>query len=84
MRASHTVSYAAWGALRQREMELVDNMNEPGATSASARRTSLLPERGCESVPAGSVVACDQYTSQPEYWQRVEQTRGPTPPPPCG
>lgn len=26
-----------------------------------------------------SVVACDQYTSQPEYWQRVEEYVGPAP-----
>ncbi len=26
-----------------------------------------------------SVVACDQYTSQPEYWQRVEDYVGPAP-----
>lgn len=26
-----------------------------------------------------SVVACDQYTSQPEYWQRVEETVGAAP-----
>lgn len=29
-----------------------------------------------------SVVACDQYTSQPDYWQEVESFVG-TPPPPC-
>ena len=28
-----------------------------------------------------SVVACDQYTSQPEYWQRVEERVGSAPPP---
>lgn len=30
----------------------------------------LLPQ-GCD-LTKWSVVACDQYTSQPEYWQRVE------------
>ena len=34
----------------------------------------LLP-KSC-SMPLWSVVACDQYTSQPEYWERVEQTVG--------
>ena len=29
----------------------------------------LLP-RDCD-MSLWSVVACDQYTSQPEYWQRV-------------
>ena len=29
----------------------------------------LLPQ-GCD-LSLWSVVACDQYTSQPEYWQRV-------------
>ncbi len=32
----------------------------------------LLPREGV-SLPHWAVVACDQYTSQPEYWQRVEQ-----------
>jgi len=32
----------------------------------------LLP-RGCE-LTKWSVVACDQYTSQPEYWKRVADT----------
>ena len=26
-----------------------------------------------------AVVACDQYTSQPEYWQRVEERVGRAP-----
>ena len=37
----------------------------------------LLP-RGCD-LSLWSVVACDQYTSQPEYWQRVEERVGRTP-----
>lgn len=37
----------------------------------------LLPE-GCEYTK-WSVVACDQYTSQPEYWQRVEEFVGAAP-----
>ena len=37
----------------------------------------LLPQ-GCEYAK-WSVVACDQYTSQPEYWQRVAQTVGSAP-----
>ena len=37
----------------------------------------LLPQ-GCE-FGKWSVVACDQYTSQPEYWQRVEEFVGAAP-----
>ncbi|MEG2098006.1 MAG: DUF1015 domain-containing protein, partial [Pseudoflavonifractor sp.] len=37
----------------------------------------LLP-KGCE-LTKWSVVACDQYTSQPEYWQRVEDFVGRAP-----
>lgn len=37
----------------------------------------LLPQN-CD-LPLWSVVACDQYTSQPEYWQRVEERVGKAP-----
>ena len=37
----------------------------------------LLP-RDCD-MSLWSVVACDQYTSQPEYWQRVEDRVGKAP-----
>jgi len=37
----------------------------------------LLP-RDCD-LSRWSVVACDQYTSQPEYWQRVEERVGEAP-----
>ena len=37
----------------------------------------LLPQ-GCE-YGKWAVVACDQYTSQPEYWQRVEEYVGTAP-----
>ena len=37
----------------------------------------LLP-RDCD-LSLWSVVACDQYTSQPEYWQRVEERVGHAP-----
>ncbi|MCR4693290.1 MAG: DUF1015 domain-containing protein, partial [Firmicutes bacterium] len=38
----------------------------------------LLP---CRDIDYGkwSVIACDQYTSQPEYWQRVEKKVGDAP-----
>ena len=35
----------------------------------------LLPARGVD-LAAWSVVACDQFTSQPDYWERVEQLVG--------
>jgi len=35
----------------------------------------ILMPRDCR-LSLWSVVACDQYTSQPEYWQRVEQRVG--------
>ncbi len=38
----------------------------------------LLPVSGTD-MTAWSVVACDQYTSQPEYWQSVENTVGEKP-----
>ena len=37
----------------------------------------LLPQ-DCD-LPLWSVVACDQYTSRPEYWQRVENRVGRAP-----
>ena len=36
----------------------------------------LLPKKDFEKW---SVVACDQYTSEPEYWKAVENTVGDTP-----
>lgn len=36
----------------------------------------LLPQDGFE---AWSVVACDQYTSEPDYWEAVERTVGDAP-----
>lgn len=40
--------------------------------------TDLLLPQGCD-LTKWSVVACDQYTSQPEYWARVEQAVGSAP-----
>ena len=36
----------------------------------------LLPQNGFE---AWSVIACDQYTSRPEYWERVRRNAGSNP-----
>ena len=38
----------------------------------------LLPRPGIDLVK-WAVIACDQYTSEPEYWQRVEREVGDAP-----
>lgn len=42
------------------------------------RPANILLPRACD-LSLWSVVACDQYTSQPEYWQRVEERVGRAP-----
>ena len=42
------------------------------------RPADILLPRDCEYCK-WSVVACDQYTSQPDYWQRVEEYVGSAP-----
>ncbi|OUQ81028.1 DUF1015 domain-containing protein [Flavonifractor sp. An100] len=42
------------------------------------RPADILLPQGCD-MELWSVVACDQYTSQPEYWQRVEERVGRAP-----
>ena len=42
------------------------------------RPADILLPQNCD-YDKWSVVACDQYTSQPEYWQRVEETVGSAP-----
>ena len=42
------------------------------------RPADILLPKDCEYAK-WSVVACDQYTSQPEYWQRVEEYVGRAP-----
>ncbi len=42
------------------------------------RPADILLPQGCD-LSLWSVVACDQYTSQPEYWQRVEDRVGRAP-----
>jgi uncharacterized protein (DUF1015 family) len=42
------------------------------------RPADILLPQGCD-LSLWSVVACDQYTSQPEYWQRVEERVGKNP-----
>lgn len=50
-----------------------DKLNWPGFGP-----TDLLLPRGCD-MNKWSVVACDQYTSQPEYWERVDAYIGSAP-----
>ena len=52
-------------------------MRDPFA-SLPFRPADILLPRDCD-LTKWSVVACDQYTSQPEYWQRVEEFVGPAP-----
>ena len=42
------------------------------------RPADILLPQGCD-LTLWSVVACDQYTSQPEYWHRVEERVGRAP-----
>ncbi len=42
------------------------------------RPTNILIPQGCD-MERWSVVACDQYTAQPDYWQRVADTVGDAP-----
>ncbi len=42
------------------------------------RSANILLPQNCD-LSLWSVVACDQYTSQPEYWQRVEERVGRAP-----
>ena len=42
------------------------------------RPADILLPQDCD-LSLWSVVACDQYTSQPEYWQRVEERVGSAP-----
>ena len=37
--------------------------------------TILLPKADID-LTKWAVIACDQFTSQPEYWQKVEQAVG--------
>jgi hypothetical protein len=38
----------------------------------------LLPDRGID-IQKWAVIACDQFTSQPEYWKQVEEIVGDSP-----
>lgn len=49
-----------------------------GAAVAFKPADILLPARGTD-YSKWSVIACDQYTSQPEYWERAEKAVGGAP-----
>ena len=44
------------------------------SNTAFARADILLPKN--ENMEKWAVVACDQYTSEPEYWNAVEKNVG--------
>lgn len=45
-----------------------------------SRTNILLPhDRSCDAMQKWSVIACDQYTSQREYWQSVDDFVGDSP-----
>ncbi len=48
------------------------NKNEKNSIACQIPRI-LLPKEGTD-LPLWATVACDQYTSQPDYWDRVEKT----------
>ena len=47
-------------------------------TNALCTSTLLLPRPGID-LAKWSVIACDQYTAQPEYWREVEAIVGDAP-----
>lgn len=52
-------------------MELKDKLNKIGVRVPKI----LLPKEGTD-LNKWAVVACDQFTSEPEYWKKVEETVG--------
>lgn len=38
----------------------------------------LFPKAGTD-LSRWAVIACDQYTSEPDYWKKVEETAGDAP-----
>lgn len=50
-------------------------MNKHASKLGVAIPEILLPEKAVD-LSKWSVVACDQYTSQPEYWEKVEKIVG--------
>ena len=54
----------------KRRKESVSDMSKTGFSPANI----LLPAEG--NYETWAVVACDQFTSQPEYWQQVEELVG--------
>lgn len=47
--------------------------------TAFGKADILLPKLDREGMEKWSVVACDQYTGEPEYWRSVEETVGGAP-----
>ena len=38
----------------------------------------LIPQKGTD-LEKWAVIACDQYTSEPEYWKKAEEKAGDAP-----
>lgn len=53
-------------------------MMTPPANAAFRPPRILLPRPGLD-LAKWAVVACDQYTSEPAYWERVAQRVGAAP-----
>ena len=53
-------------------------MEKEGIMIPFKRANILLPKKGTD-MTKWSVVACDQYTSEPEYWNEVENIVGEAP-----
>ena len=56
-----------------KEIERKNSMNKTGFSAADI----LLPAKG--NYETWAVVACDQFTSQPEYWEEVDKIVGDDP-----
>ena len=54
------------------------NYNEKLAAYGIQSANILLPKKGTD-ISRWAVVACDQYTSQPEYWESLKEEIGDQP-----
>ena len=53
-------------------------MNSIYSDIAVAAPSILLPKSGLD-LKKWAVIACDQFTSEPKYWQNVEEEVGSSP-----
>lgn len=64
--------------LKHQQKEIKVNINEKLAKFGFKSADILIPSDGID-LKAWAVVACDQYTSQPEYWHELEAEIGSKP-----